>query len=157
MRGLLSFAVVLVVLALGACGGDDSGSALDSALAYLPKDTPFAVALDTDVEGDQYGAVDDLLDEFPFGDQIRGDLLRELERSSGGVSFEEDVKPVLGNPLVVGAANAEAITADSGDFVVAGKAKDEGALGDLIDKLKPVTPSPRSRTTWSSSRMTKAS
>ena len=138
MRGLLSFAVVLVVLALGACGGDDSGSALDSALAYLPKDTPFAVALDTDVEGDQYGAVDDLLDEFPFGDQIRGDLLRELERSSGGVSFEEDVKPVLGNPLVVGAANAEAITADSGDFVVAGKAKDEGALGDLIDKLQPM-------------------
>jgi hypothetical protein len=138
MRRLLSAAVVLLVLVVAGCGGgDDSGSALDSALAYLPKNTAFAVALDTDVEGDQYGALGALLDKFPFGDQIKENLLQQLEQSSGGVRFNEDVKPVLGNPLVVGAADAEAITGESNAFVVAIKAKDKGALDDLIDKLKP--------------------
>ena len=44
---------------------------------------------------------------------------------------------MLGNPVVVGAASAQAITGESSDFVVAGKAKDTGALDDLIDKLNP--------------------
>ena len=138
MRRLLAIVLPVVALLVAGCGGgDDSGSALDSALAYLPKDTPFAVALDTDVGGDQYQALGTLLDKFPFGDQIKGSLVQQLERSSGGLSFEDDIKPVLGNPVVVGAANAEAITADSNAFIVAGKAKDKGALDDLIDKLKP--------------------
>jgi Protein of unknown function (DUF3352) len=138
MRRLLAILLPVVALFVAGCeGGDDSGSALDSALAYLPKDTPFVVALDTDIGGDQYRALGTLLDKFPFGDQIKGSLVQQLERSSGGLSFEDDVRPVLGNPIVVGAANAEAITADSNAFIVAGMATDQGALDDLIDKLEP--------------------
>jgi hypothetical protein len=138
MRRLLSALLVLALLGIAGCGGgDDSGSALDSALAYLPKDATLAVALDTDLDGGQYQALDDLLDKFPFGDQIKGSLLQQFEQSSGGVSFEEDVKPLLGNPIVVGAADAESITGEASNFVVAGKAKDKGALDDLIDKTKP--------------------
>ena len=104
MRRLLAILLPVVALFAAGCGGgDDSGSALDSALAYLPKDTPFAVALETDVGGDQYQALGTLLDKFPFGDQIKGSLVQQLERSSNGLSFEDDIKPVLGNPLVVGA------------------------------------------------------
>ena len=136
MRRLLSTAAVVTAVAAAGCGGgDDSGSALDAALAYLPKDTPLAIAFDTDVEGDQYRTLGDLVDKFPFGDQVTGNLLRQFEQSSGGIDFEDDVKPVLGNPVVLGAPSVGSVT-DSNDFVVAGKAKDEGALEDLIDKLK---------------------
>jgi Protein of unknown function (DUF3352) len=136
MRRLLSTAAVVTVVAAaaGCGGGDDSGGALDSALAYLPKDTPLAIAVDTDLDGDQYQALGKLADKFPFGDQVTDNLLQQFEQSSGGIDFEDDVRPVLGNPVVLGAASVEAIT-DSNDFVVAGKAKDEGALEDLVDKL----------------------
>ena len=139
MRRLFATAfVLLAVLAAAGCGGsDDSGSALDSALAYLPKDTPLAIALDTDVEGDQYEAVGKLVDRFPFGDQATGNLLRQFEQSSGGISFDDDLKPVLGNPVVLGAPSVDAINATSNEFVLAGKAKDEGALEDLVDQLNP--------------------
>ena len=133
MRRLLSVILALAVLAIAGCGGgSDSGSALDSALAVLPKDTPFAVAIDTDLSGDQWEALDKLVAKFPFSGQIKESLKRQLEQSSGGVSFEDDVKPVLGNPLVVGGSGANA----SSDFVAAIKAKDKGKLDDLISKTK---------------------
>jgi hypothetical protein len=137
MRRLLAILLPAFVLLVAGCGGgDDTGSALDSALAYLPKDTSFAAAIDTDVGGDQYKALGALLDKFPFGEQIKGSLLQQLERSSRGIRFNDDVKPLLGNPLVVGAIEPQAITGDSNAFVVAIKAKDKGALDDLIGKLK---------------------
>ena len=77
MRRLLATLLVLAGLVLAGlvvagCGGDDdSGSALDSALAFLPKDTPFAFVADTDVEGGQYKNVSELIDKFPFGDQVK--------------------------------------------------------------------------------------
>jgi hypothetical protein len=140
MRRLIASSLVLSALLFAGCGGDsDSGSALDSALSYLPKDAPFAMAVDTDVEGDQYKALQALLKKFPFGEQIQGSLREQLEQSSGGVSFNDDVKPALGNPFVVGATDAASFTADSGatDFVAAIQAKDKDALDRLIDKTKP--------------------
>ena len=139
MRRLIAIPLVLLALLIAGCGDDDSGSALDSALSYLPKDAPFAVAIDTDVEGDQYKALQALIKKFPFGEQVQDNLRQQLEQSSGGVSFNDDVKPVLGNPFVVGAANAGSFTGDSGanEFVAAIQAKDKGALDDLIDKTKP--------------------
>jgi hypothetical protein len=137
MRRLLATVVVLATLAAGGCGGgDDSGSALDAALAYLPTDTPLAIAVESDVDGDQYQALGRLVDKFPFGEQVTGNLLREFEQS-GGVDWDDDVKPVLGNPVVLGAPSVEAISGDANDFVLAMQAKDEGALDDLIDKVKP--------------------
>jgi Protein of unknown function (DUF3352) len=140
MRRLLTISLVLFVLPIAGCGGDeDSGSALDSALSYLPKDAPFAMAIDTDVEGDQYKALQALIKKFPFGEQLQDSLRQQLEQTSGDVNFNDDVRPALGNPLVVGATDAASFTADSGasDFVAAITAKDKDALDNLIDKTKP--------------------
>jgi hypothetical protein len=140
MRRLITTSLVLSALLVAGCGGgDDSGSALDSALSYLPKDAPFAVAIDTDLEGDQYQALQALLKKFPFGEQVQDSLRQQLEQSSGGVSFNDDVRPALGNPFVVGAADADSFTADSGgsSFVAAIQARDKDALDNLIDKTKP--------------------
>src|SRR5687767_5714240 len=92
MRRLLSSLLAASALLAAGCGGGDSGSALDEALAYLPKDALVAAALDTDLEGDQYRALDRLLDEFPFSDQIRGQLRQQLEQATDG-RFAEDVRP----------------------------------------------------------------
>jgi hypothetical protein len=138
MRRLLAIAVVLAGLLVAGCGGgDDSGSGLDSALAFLPKDTPFAFVADTDVEGDQYRNVSQLIDKFPFGDQVKATIRGQLEQLGNGVDFNDDVKPVLGNPAVLGAADTETVTGDAENYILALQAKDQGALEDLVDKLKP--------------------
>jgi hypothetical protein len=137
MRRLMTTALVLSAILVAACGGgDDSGSALDSALSYLPKDAPFALALDTDLEGDQYQALQEHLNKFPFGDQIEESLRQQFEQSSGGGDFDKDVRPMLGNPLVVGGTDVKELSGGSG-FVAALQVRDEGKLDDLLDQEKP--------------------
>jgi hypothetical protein len=131
---------LLVILALGAilaaagCGGG-SGSALDDTLAFLPKNTTFAAAIDTNLDGDQYHALAKLLNRFPFSSQIRASLEQQLEQSSGGISFNDDAKPVLGNPIVVGSTQTGALGSTPSSFIFAMKAKDGGKLDDLVKKL----------------------
>jgi hypothetical protein len=142
MRRLLSTAAIVACAALAGtgCGGDDnSGGALESTLAYVPRETPFAVAIDTDLEGDQYKSLDAILGKFPGGDAIKGALRAQLEEGTGGVSFEEDVRPLLGNPFVVGATSVASFLGDSADdeFVAAIQVDDSDALDALIDKTKP--------------------
>jgi hypothetical protein len=132
-------AVGAVALVAGGCGGSDSGSSpLDGALSYLPKDTPYAAAIDTNVSGGQYKALDEALGKFPLSDQIKQQILKSIE--ANGTSFEKDIKPQLGNPAVVGGGSAKSVTdnADSNDeFIAAFQAKDKDALDGIVKKRKP--------------------
>ena len=101
MRRLIATLLVVPLVGLPGCGGGDSGSPLDTALSYLPRDAVFAAALDTDLDGDQYRALNDLLNEFAFSGEVREQLREQLAQASGG-RFEEDVRPLLGNPAVLG-------------------------------------------------------
>src|SRR3954468_13159876 len=102
MRRLLPF-LALLALAIAGCGGGGSSasSPLDEGLGFLPKDAPFAVAIKTDTGSGQYQKANRILKKFPFGDQALQTLKRRLEQ--GSVSFDKDVKPILGNDFVVGA------------------------------------------------------
>jgi hypothetical protein len=140
MRRLLPLLLVCLALAVASCGGDDgAGGPLETSLSYLPKDTPFAVAVDTDLEGDQYGSAQAILDRFPGGIKIEALLRQELAGSEGGVDYEQDVKPLLGNPFVAGATDVTSFLADSedDDFVAAIEVEDGEALDRVIEKLKP--------------------
>jgi hypothetical protein len=143
MRRLLqALAPLACAAALAAAGcGDDDGSSgpIDSALAYVPEETPFAVAIETDVDGDQYQAVDAIVGRFPGSDSIKESLRRELERTGEGVSFNDDVRPLLGNPFVVAAIDVASFVSDSDDtdFVAALEVEDQDALDSLIDKTSP--------------------
>ena len=132
MRRLARICVLAVCLLAG-CGSGDSAAPLDASLSYVPKSTPFAVAIDTDLEGEQWRAVDSVLKRFPLGldaEEALGSFLDEQ-----GVSFGRDVKPVLGNPFVVSASSAESFVNGGGDrFVAAIKVDDQDKLDALIER-----------------------
>jgi Protein of unknown function (DUF3352) len=141
MRLLALMAALLgcAVLAAGCNGDESSGGALESSLAYVPPNTPFAVAIDTDVEGDQYQSLDEILGRFPSGDALGQMLQDEIEQGADGVSYEDDVRPLLGNPFVVSATDPASFIDDSEDdaFVAAIQVADTDALDALIEKTEP--------------------
>ena len=124
---------LLAAVVIAGCGGvGDGKSALDNALGYLPEDTPFAAALDTDLEGSQFKAGGEIVDKFPFGEQALESLKQQLGED---VDFEQDVKPLLGNPFVVGAPDAKSFTSDEETvFVGAIEAKDGDKLKELVER-----------------------
>ena len=140
MRRSLGLAATLCVLAAGlGCGGDDNASGpLESALSYVPADTPFVVAVDTDLEGGQYESLQAILDRFPGGIRLDDLLGGQLDGGEDGVSFAKDVKPLLGNPAVISATDVTSFLSDSDDdFVAVLEVEDPEALDRLIDKTKP--------------------
>jgi hypothetical protein len=132
--------VAACAAALAGCGGGDEGpgSPLDNALGYLPEDAPLVVAFETDPEGDQAKAVQAIVERFPFGDQLTQSLEESLSRNK--LSFEEDVKPLLGNEFVIGGPDVRSLvgsddeSAGDDQFVAAIEAKDTGKLDDLIKR-----------------------
>jgi Protein of unknown function (DUF3352) len=140
MRRLLAAALCLCAFAAASsCGGDDGASGpLESALSYVPPDTPFVVAMDTDLEGDQYRSLQAILDRFPGGVKIDDLFAQQLEGGQDDVTFAKDVKPLLGNPFVVSATDVTSfISGTDDDFVAVLDASDSEALDRLIDKTKP--------------------
>jgi hypothetical protein len=142
MRRRLTIVAITACAAalLAGCNGDDSsGGALESSLAYVPSNTPFAVAIDTDVDGDQYQALDDILGRFPGGDAIKQQLQQRLEEGDPPLSYEDDVKPLLGNPFVVSATDPASFLGNSeeNDFVAVIQVEDPDALDRVIEKTDP--------------------
>ena len=140
MRLLAPMAALLTcaVLAAGCNGDESSGGALESSLAYVPPNTPFAAAIDTDVEGDQYQSLDEVIGRFPNGDALGRMLQDQIEQGADGVSYEDDVRPLLGNPFVVSATDPASFIDESedDDFVAAIQVADTDALDGLIEKTE---------------------
>jgi hypothetical protein len=142
LRHLAALFACLAVVAVAAsgCGGSSSGSGgLGDVLSYIPADTPFAVELDTDLEGDQYKSLDAILNRFPGADTIKSLLKAQLAKGIGGADFDKDIKPLLGNPAVISATDVGSFLSDSSQagFVAALQVDDKDALNSLIEKTKP--------------------
>jgi hypothetical protein len=109
MRRLAALlAVMALCVAASGCGGhsDKNVTPLDDAVGYFSKDAPFVAAIDTDPSGPQIKQLQALAGRFPAAD-ILGPRLRALTRFHGA-SWERDVRPQLGAPLVVGLARPAA-------------------------------------------------
>ena len=141
MRPLRSIAVLAACLAVVAfaasgCGNGSSSGGLGDSLSYVPADSPFVVAIDTDLDGEQWGALDSILNRFPAADTIKGLLKSQLSMGQEGVDFDKDIKPLLGNPAVISATDVGSFLsdADQAGFVAALQVKDKDALDSLIEK-----------------------
>jgi hypothetical protein len=134
-RPILSL-LLLVALAVAGCGGDEgggSGGSLDDSLGYLPKNAPVVVTADTDLDGEQYKNLDAMLKKFPFTGQLKSQIKQSA--AEGGVDYEKDVKPILGNELVVGLPDPRGVVDDAAEdkYVLVFPA-DGGKLKSLMEK-----------------------
>ncbi len=118
-------------IAIAGCGSSDSSSPLDEALGYLPDDAGFALVASTDL--DDYGDFQDLAEKFPFADRAQELLKQALER--GSVNFDDQIRPLLGNDVVIGTSD-NASFLDSGSdtpFILAMQTEDADKLTDLAE------------------------
>ncbi len=133
LKVALVAAACAAVLAIAGCGGDDAASPLDNALGYLGEDAPLAVAIDTDTNGEQYDAIGEIAEKFPFGESLKQSVRSAVERQGGSL---RDIEPLLGNEFVVGATNARSLVgaSDTNDFVGAIQTKDADKLEQVVKR-----------------------
>ncbi|HSK16458.1 MAG TPA: DUF3352 domain-containing protein [Gaiellaceae bacterium] len=99
MRLLAALAVAaLLVFAAGCGAGEETGGAAD----LVPGDVSFYLVVDTDFDGDQWSAVEDLAARFPGGEGALQRFFAEIAADADAeIDFERDVKPALGPEVVV--------------------------------------------------------
>jgi hypothetical protein len=135
---LCLLSIAFVAAGCGSAGGSsDASSPLDEALGYLPKTAPFAVAIETDPNSDQWKSLVANIKKFPFTGQIQGQLNNSLKKA--GFDFDNDIKPLLGNEVVIGSPTLQDFLAKNSRVVAALQVKDKGKLEDLLKKNKDLT------------------
>jgi hypothetical protein len=129
----LAVLLTLTGFVISACGGEEPApDPLDLALAYLPADAPLVVTLSTDIEGEQYQLLGDLVERFPAGAELVQRLESSIEQQD--VDFDEQVRPLLGDELVVGSPDVAALNAEEDQFVAALPVSDPAALQTLLEE-----------------------
>jgi hypothetical protein len=120
-------------IALAGCGGgdDEASSPLDEALGHLPEDAGFAFVASTNL--DDYDSFRELLEKFPFAGRAEEMLKQSLEQ--GDVDFDEQIRPLLGNEVVIGTDDNASFVDSEADtpFVLAVETQDADKLEDLAE------------------------
>src|SRR5919202_889552 len=129
-------ALALVLAGCGGGGGGGAGGDLSDSLKYLPPNAAGVAVISTDVEGKQFKSLDDIVEARAHR---RIESFFQDGASAIGLSYEKDVKPLLGNELVVGGSGAGAVTGmffggGGQDVVVAFRSTDGGKLRDALEK-----------------------
>ncbi|HJS94194.1 MAG TPA: DUF3352 domain-containing protein [Solirubrobacteraceae bacterium] len=108
MRSRRWFSMLLGVLVLAcvlaACGSSSgSGSSNDplaAALSYIPSGSPVSATIVTDPNSAPVKNLSALLKKFQLASLLTSTVNQELQKQ--GLSYNADIKPLLGNPVVVG-------------------------------------------------------
>jgi len=127
MRAIVGLLGALALMTAG-CGGD-SKAAADGA-SIVSASAPAFVAIDSNLDSDQWRATDDLLKSFPGRSQLL-QFIRSEVLANAGLDYDADVEPALGDEidlvwldLGAGGENVVAIT----------QPKDEDAFRQLVAK-----------------------
>jgi hypothetical protein len=134
-RAICAAFLLVGVLVAGCGGGAGEAGELDDTLGYFPEDAGLVVVVTTDLGGEQLGRLDRKIVRPQSGSESLEDLLRGLAEDIQ-LSWDEDVKPLLGNPLVVGTQSSVELTGISAAI----QTRDEGKLHDLAEKIPGATP-----------------
>ena len=130
-------AMTITVAAIGASGcGDESTTTTDpsKALAYMPAEPAVLAILDTDVDGDQVHGFEDTIGDGTPAEDVE-QLIEEAILEGSGISYEDDVRPLLGGPLVAAMDEPDERTGDAGAVVAALVVDDEDKARETLDKV----------------------
>src|SRR2546429_2560759 len=140
MPPMRRFSLLLLPLVVGlallgaACGGSTSTSASSGGApggaSIAPASAPVFVSVDTDAGSAQWKQASALLDKFPGRDKLVAAIEKALRGK--GLSYEQDVKPALGDEVDVVVLG---VSTGSRDFVAMTQPKDDAKFKALLAKL----------------------
>lgn len=136
MRRLLPLTIVVAIAAAliaSGCGSSSSSDQLSTALSYMPKNSPVVVAINTDLNSDQAKQIGNIVKKVPQGGQAL-QRLQQTITSSSGTDFNKDIKPLLGNDLVVAIPTVQDLRQSNSPTIEAIKVKDAGKAKAAISK-----------------------
>lgn len=132
-RSIIPLALALVALA--GCGSRTSTtSPLDSGLSYFPKDSPFVMSIVTDPNAQAVKGLQAMLRQVPFAAFGEAALISQLQQR--GINYDADIRPLFGNPVVIGIAGSMAHASVRTRLLVVWVTKDASALSALVSKLR---------------------
>lgn len=133
---LAAAAVAAVALGLAACGSSgssgDGATPLASALSFVPKTSPMVMTVQTAPNSSASRQAQALEHANPSFGLLMTAAFSQLAKL--GIDYNRDIRPLFGNPIVVG-AGPTTISGDSSPVVFAWVTKDASALNRLIKKL----------------------
>src|SRR5918995_5035975 len=129
MRRPATVLACLLALAVIGCGGSDETSATggDSAAGIAPASAAAYVAVDSDLDSDQWQQAQELLDRFPGKDRLLAELREELGEED--IDWERDIDPALGPETAIVVLDGE------NDVVGLTKPDDRAKLDALLRRL----------------------
>lgn len=130
MRIAWAILVSTLVLVAAGCGGEDLGAGKASGAELLNPGALVYWETKSDPDSDQWQQVEELLGRFPDGEKWIAQLKQELQTE--GVSWEDDIKPALGDQTVA-AVYAKSMADVS--FVGMTNSKDPDKTVALVQKL----------------------
>jgi hypothetical protein len=140
MRGARSVILALlaslaVALAVAACGSSSPASTpLGSALSYYPKDSPFVMSIVTDPNAGAVKSAQAMVSRIPFATFGEAAAISRLQQL--GINYDADIRPLFGNPLLVGIAGSTVHASAATRVLFAWVTKDSSTLDSLIKKLR---------------------
>ena len=138
---VLAAGLILVALLGGCGGGDSSESGLAHSLSYLPKNVTTVVTVSTDLDSEPFReagrSVAPALTGQPGQVDVE-DLLRRAADASSDLSYDSEVAPLLGKPLVIGTSDPEGLASQGfgvdSDLVVVFETNTD-TVRDLLDRF----------------------
>jgi hypothetical protein len=136
---VLGLVVAAAIAGCGSSSGSGSGSApspVATELSYFPTNAPFILSFATNPRSSALqSAENSLLSRFP--EATLGIDALEQKLQSIGLNYDTDIKPLFGNPIMLGASSGTSLSASSAgsDYLFAWVASSASGLKSLISKL----------------------
>lgn len=124
-------ALACVLAACGSASSSAPSNPLATELSYIPSGSPVVATIATDPNSAQVKNLSALLTKFQVLNLLTSSLKQELQKQ--GLSYDADIKPLLGNPVVAGGiytGGAGSTLKGVGVWVT----KDAGKLKTLVTK-----------------------
>lgn len=130
-RSLILAALAAVVVA--GCGSSQPASSpLNSSLSYFPSNSPFVASIVTSPNAPAVKGLQAMLRRIPFATFGEAALISQLQQK--GLSYDANIRPLFGNPVLVGLAGPR-LAGSAQDFLVVWITKDASALSTLVNKI----------------------